>query len=808
MRLSDLLARFDGVVEERDGWLATCPAHADSHQSLRLAVGDTGAALVRCRAGCATPSVLQAAGLTFNDLRAVDDVDGVVRATSRDVPADPEAVAALAVTLSGYEAALDAECLAYARQRFGVSPDDASRLGLGSTSDLGGGLRLVVPFRDPQGVARGFQARALDAEARVRWMGPASPQGGSWARLGWFSGGSDWPQVFICEGPGDALTAAAAGYDAIAVRGAALAGNEAVASEIVRWVGDRPAVVAGDADRAGDEFSARLVTAITLAGGSASSLRPEAGDLSAWYEADPVGFQGALIAAVDALAGQAATAAAARAWTDADLTDVAAARRLLAFFEERGSGVRFSPETGFLLLREGVWEFDRLDRVRTQAQAAAGRLWEAVSDLAALRDTLNDPAEIREVQALLAKVTGAARHANSRRGIDSCLRELQALPHVAADIEEFDRHEHLLAVRNGVIDLRTGTLMDHDPSLLLTRRVSLDFDPEAPAPRWERFLEEVFPGHPDLPDYMRRLVGYGITGSTAEQMFAVLWGTGSNGKSIFTETLSDVFDAISVTTPFSTFEERQSGGIPNDLAALKGARLVHASEGEQNKPMAEAILKRVTGRDKIAARFLRREFFEFRPTFLLMLATNYRPVMRGADEGLWRRVRLIPFERYFAPHERDYRLALTLLGEAEGILAWAVRGAREWYADGLMDPPVVLGTTKEYRETSDALMGFLPGVFVADVEAPRIAGTTLFSAYLDWCQEENLPHHEVWTRRRFFSALEERGYVKRKGMHGVEFTGIRRARPGELAEAVPLKEKPKVEVPVAGAPSLFDLGGG
>jgi putative DNA primase/helicase len=807
MRLTDLLARFDGVVEERDGWLASCPAHSDSHQSLRIAVGDTGAALLRCRAGCDTSMVLQSSGLTFNDLRSVEDADGVVRATSRDVPADPEAVAALAVTLAGYESVLDAACLAYAAERFGVDGDAAARLGLGSTSTLGGGLRLVVPFRDPQGVARGYQARALEPNAKVRWMGPASPPGGSWARLGWFSGGTDWPQVFICEGPGDALTAAAAGYDAIAVRGAALAGNESVVAEIVRWLGDRPAVVAGDADRAGDEFSARLVTAITLAGGSAQSLRPEAGDLSSWYESNPAGFQAALSAAVDALAGQSVTAAAARAWTDADLTDVAAARRLLSFFEERGSGVRFSPETGFLLLRDGVWEFDRLDRVRTQAQAAASRLWEAVKDLAALRDTLQDPDEIRQVQALLAKVTGAARHANSRRGLDSCLRELQALPHVAVEIEDFDRHEHLLAVRNGVIDLRTGTLMDHDPSLLITRRINLEFDPEAAAPRWERFLEEVFPGHPDLPAYMRRLIGYGITGSTAEQMFAVLWGTGSNGKSIFTETLSDVFEAVSVTTPFSTFEERQSGGIPNDLAALKGARLVYASEGEQNKPMAEAILKRVTGRDKIAARFLRREFFEFRPSFLLMLATNYRPVMRGADEGLWRRVRLIPFERYFAPHERDYRLASTLLSEAEGILAWAVRGAIEWYADGLLDPPVVLGTTKEYRETSDALMGFLPGVFVADAAAERVQGSTLFTAYLDWCQEENLPNYEVWTRRRFFSALEERGYVKRKGMHGVEFTGIRRAKPGELAEVVPLNEKPKVEVPVAGAPSLFNIGG-
>lgn len=807
MRLTDLLTRFADVVEERDGWLARCPAHDDSHQSLRIAVGDTGAALLRCRAGCETPAVLEAAGLTFNDLRSVEDADDMPRAVSRDVPADPQAVAALAVELERYASALDAEALDYAARRFGVSEADARRLGLGSTEALGGGPRLVVPFRDPQGVARGFQARALLPESRVRWMGPPSPAGGSWARLGWFAGGTDWDEVLICEGPGDALTAAAAGFDAIAVRGAGLASNRDVQAEIVRWTQGRRVVVVGDADRAGEEFAGRLVTAITLAGGSAVSLAPGAADVADWYSADPAGFATALQAAVSQLTDQNLAAAAAMAWAASDMTDVANARRLLAYFTEHGSGVRFCPEVGFLLLRDGVWEVDRLDRVRTQAQRAAGDLWDAVSEVSELLDTLTDANEIRETAALLGRLTSFARHASSRSGLDATIRELQALPGIAAEIDEFDAKHHLLAVNNGVIDLRSATLLPHDEAYMITRRVAVDFDPEAQAPRWERFLEEIFPNHPELPAYMQRLVGYGVTGETSEQMFAVLHGTGANGKSMLTDTLTEVFDAITVTTPFSTFELKRGDGVPNDIAALKGARLVHAAEGEQGKPMAESVLKRVTGRDRIAARFMRKEFFEFRPTFLLMLATNYRPNFRGQDEGLWRRVRLIPFERYFAPAERDYRLGETLLGEAQGILAWAVRGAAAWYADGLLDPPVVLGATEEYRQTSDALMGFLPGVYVADPAAERAVGADLFNAYLTWADEENLPGNERWTRRTFFSALEERGFVKRKGMKGVEFDGLRKAKAGEIAEVVPLQEKPKMDMRLSSGPRLGEVFG-
>lgn len=820
MTLDDLLGRFTEIVEERDGWVVPCPAHADSRPSLRVAVSDAGRVLLKCRAGCPTGrrkpedplGVLDALGMSWADLDGVEPGEVKTRATSTATPAGPAAVAALAADLDRWHANLingGEDVYTYARDRFGLDAEGCNRLGLGYSEGLGGGARLVVPFRDELGVPRGYQARALDPQARVRWLGPKSPDGASWAKVGWLPGEAGWAEVFVTEGPGDGLTANGVGYDVILVRGASLAST--VAEDVARMAAGRPIVICGDADAAGDAFARTLAAGLAKLGESVRKLRPprEGDDLTDWRARNPEAFATDVTRSVAAAPMLGGMAARVEAWTDADLTEVASAHRLRDHFEAAGSGIKFSPEAGFFILREGVWRPDKLDEVRTAAQEVAGALWAEAADLLreleAIKQAGDPSGESKTLAARVGKLKAFAKNANSSKGIDAMVRELKALRGVAADLESFDKHAHLLAVRNGVVDLRTGGLLVHDPGYLLTRRVDLDYDPDATAPRWEQFLREIFPDrarHAGLPEYMQRLVGYGVTGSTAEQCFAVLWGKGANGKSVFTDTLTEVFREHTVTTPFSTFEERGSGGIPNDLAALKGSRLVMAAEGEQGRPMAEAVLKRVTGRDLISARFMRKEFFEFRPTFLLLLATNFRPQFRGQDEGLWRRVKLIPFERYFAPAERDHKLGEKLLAESSGILAWAVRGAVEWYRDGLGDPTPIVDATKEYRQTSDALAGVLPGVLTHD-EDGRITGKLAYDAYLAWADEENLPPKERWTRRTFFAALEERGATKKKAASGVYFTGIRRAR---AADAVAEDAADIPEVARADSSPLADSG--
>lgn len=810
MTLADLLARLDDVEETPDGWLVHCPAHPDSKQSLRLAVSDAGKVVIKCRAGCATPDVVKALGLTMRDLAtmAAGDVPTEKRATSQDVPAGPAEVAALAVRLDGYfsrywddDAATAAQ--EYARDRFGIDDAAAGRLGLGYAEDLGGGPRLVVPFRDRDGVARGFQARALDPDAGVRWLGPKSPDGASWAKVGYFPGSAGFDEVLITEGPGDALTAAAAlGFDTVGIRGAGLVANPAVIEAVAAMVAGRDVVIAGDGDPAGRRFSALLAEALVGREVRVKVLDlPDGMDLSDWRARDPKRFYAEAVRAIAEAVPVKSRAAALLAWDEErySLTDLGGARYLRDYIESIGSGVRFSEEAGFFLLDGGVWRKDERQGVRTHAQAVADLVRNLAREAAGAASGGEDEGVSAREKKRAARLTRYAAHVQTSRGIDALLRELQAVQGVPASIEDFDKHPDLLAVRNGVIDLRTGELRPHDPALLLTRRVDLDYDPAAKAPRWEQFLGEVFPKFPDLPGYIQRLVGYGITGHTTEQCFAVLWGTGANGKSVFTDTLTEVFRELTVTTPFSTFEDR-AGGIPNDIAALKGGRLVMAAEGEQGKPMSEAILKRVTGRDLISARFMRKEFFEFRPTFLLMLATNFKPNFKGQDEGLWRRVKLIPWERYFKPEERDHRLGDALLAEAPGILAWAVRGAIAWRRGGLQDPPVIRDSTREYRETSDALYGFLPGVYVPD-PAGRVEAKTVFTAFQDYADEGNYLDLRKWSNRALYGALEERGYARRRSTGGkFVIEGIRRAR---QTDAVPDHDVPEVERSEAPSLAIF-----
>lgn len=775
MMLSTLLGKLGNPGETADGWLAHCPAHPDSNPSLRVAVGSTGKVLLRCRAGCETVDVLRPLGLSLADLGAMAaDVEPARRALSEDVPASDEDVRALQERLAGWSELLPGapDALAYLNDRFGVTLEIAERLGLGYTTELPGGPRVVIPFRDRQGAARGFQARALDPQARARWIGPKSPEGASWAKLGWFAGLAGWDEVLVCEGPGDALTGAAVGYDTVCVAGASLASKPAIADAIADMVGARTAVIAGDGDPAGRQFAARLAGGLSERGVRCRVAdMPDGKDLTDLREDAPDYFGREIVRLV--VQAREVQGTDSLAWDEVryPLTDLGNAKYLLDHIQAQGSGVKYTPEARFMLLGEaGVWDIDELQRTRAHAQAVAVKAGAVAAQLsaAAMDDSATDAVRQRAK-----RMQSHSRYTQSSRGIDAMQRELQAM--VPASLNDFDQHTNLLAVGNGVLDLRTGGLGPADADLLLSKRVEVDYDPNATCPQWERFLAEVFPDDVSMPAFLQRLIGYGITGETSEQIFVIHYGKGANGKSVFTDTLSSVFRAITTTTPFSTFELKSSGGIPNDLAALKGCRLALASEGEQGKPMAEAVLKRVTGRDMISARFLHKEYFEFKPQFLLQLSTNAEPNFRGQDEGLWRRVTLIRWSKYFKPHERDKHLPDKLLAESEGILAWAVRGAREWYKHGLRTPETVQRASDDYRITSDVLEGFLPGMYEYDPQARGTIGKTMFHDFQAWAAEENQGNLLRWSLKAFYAALTERGLHKRTAKGLIVIDGVRLA---------------------------------
>jgi len=848
LTVASFLARFDFVEDEVNGYVVLCPSHSDGNPSLRVAYNAAEKKLaLKCRAGCKTADVVKALDLSMADLFNVAPGDVEIRSAGR-VPEKPSVGdrAGLKFYLDRAATALlkidGMDAMAYATRRFGISADKAHDLGLGFDDGTleGGNLalsrakyhdapRLVVPFNDFDGHPHYLQARALHNDGvRAKWSGPVNPEGAAWGKYGFLPGGTGWAEVVITEGPGDGLTSAAAGYDTVLIRGASLGTNSAMADEIADGVRGRRVVVAGDPDVAGLAFTRDVAQALSERGVDvARLLYPEgSGDLSAWREGAGDAFSKAFIRAVSEAPKYGADQITVEEISQ-DITrlfsDVYNAKTLLSVIRDKGADVRHTPEVGFVIYRpeDGVWKVDVEEWTRSQAQTVAHRVQKAIlAQMAAMdsriagitdSDARDAMGKVIDAQRKKARSGSLVSYVMSTRGIDSMLRELRALPGVFATYEDFDQHPHLLAVANGVVDLETGILAPYSPEvkdLYLMRRIEIPYVKGARNPRWETFVREIFAHFPEgddgphagLPAFMQRLVGYGITGHTTEQALAVFYGGGSNGKGVLIETVTGLFKGITVTTPFSTFEVKPSGGIPNDIAALKGSRLVMASEGEQGRQMAESLIKRLTGGDTISARFMRKEFFEFSPTFLIVLATNYKPNFRGQDFGLWRRVKLVPFTRTFGAEDRDAHLTSKFLGrrvpasaylEGEdygdgpaGILAWAVAGAVEWHLTGLAAPAVIDNATKEFRETSDKLGEFYEHFLVKDAEA-RIGGKEVWALYNEWCDEEGLPSKEKWTRSTFWSALEERGARKVKSGGTIAFRGIRPRRPSETYTSLP-----------------------
>ncbi|CAM5404393.1 DNA primase/helicase OS=Streptomyces microflavus OX=1919 GN=Smic_80740 PE=4 SV=1 [Streptomyces microflavus] len=316
----------------------------------------------------------------------------------------------------------------------------------------------------------------------------------------------------------------------------------------------------------------------------------------------------------------------------------------------------------------------------------------------------------------------------------------------------------------------------------------------------------MFPGHPDLPAYMQRLVGYGCTGSTSEHCFAFMHGQGSNGKSVFLDALIYVFKGVTQATQFSTFEKSVSVGQASpELASLRGARLVTASETEKYSRLAEALVKQLTGGDPITCRFLNQNPFTYVPSFLLMVAGNFKPAILSQDEGTWRRVKLIPFDATFsyALGNKDTTLPAKLREEAEGILAWAVAGAVEWYANGLGEPSSVATATQAYRESEDRLQEFLNACCVRG-DGARVAPMAIRRTYAEWAEDAGLDRKERLSGWALAVELESRGFTKdkRKGSWG--FNGLRLMTDEERSIASRLAEDVEETPEDTGSTDIFN----
>jgi len=339
------------------------------------------------------------------------------------------------------------------------------------------------------------------------------------------------------------------------------------------------------------------------------------------------------------------------------------------------------------------------------------------------------------------------------------------LAHARSDLvishTELDKRPDLLPCLNGTIDLKTGRLIESERSHFMTKCLPVAYNPTATCPLWEKSINHWMGGDQDMVGFLQRAIGYSATGYTTDQCLFFTYGNGSNGKSVLIETVKAALGDFAQKAPTSMIMAKPTGneGIPNDIARLPGARFAATAELEKGQRLAESRVKDLTGGDTLTARFMRGEFFEFEPTHKLWVYGNHKPVIRGSDDGIWRRIRLVPFEVKIAEKDKDYTLKDKLIKELPGIVAWIVRGCLEWQKIGLNPPAKVVDATKEYRTEMDTLGAFF-NEFCEIKPKATIPLKTLYLAYQDWCDASN--EHPL-TSTKFSTALTERGFKSENG---------------------------------------------
>ena len=360
-----------------------------------------------------------------------------------------------------------------------------------------------------------------------------------------------------------------------------------------------------------------------------------------------------------------------------------------------------------------------------------------------------------------------AERTESESKLRSMINLVRDHPGISLGSDEFDNNKFLLNCINGTLNLETGQMSPHESKNHITKIIDLPYDADAKCPIWEKFIADIFMGNAETMHFVHKAVGYSLSGSIDEQCLFILYGIGSNGKSTFLETISKVFGKYSMTTLAATIMEKNNTGIPNDVARLKGARFVNALETDENKKLAESVIKTLTGGDKIVARFLNKEFFEFHATFKLFLATNHKPRISGTDNGIWRRIKYIPFKKVIEAAERDRNLPDKLLDEHKGILAWSVKGFKLWQKEGLGSCKEIDEATAEYREESDILQEFISDRCA--VGADRfVQSSVLLKSLTDWCKE--LGFYRI-SRSKLIEYLESKNFTRKMATSGPEKGG-------------------------------------
>ena len=423
------------------------------------------------------------------------------------------------------------------------------------------------------------------------------------------------------------------------------------------------------------------------------------------------------------------------------LTELGNAARLVA---AQGTSMRFCHPWARWLVWDGRrWQLDETGEATRRAKGTVqGLLAEAAA-------TADDESRKR--------LAAHALRSQSDRAIRAMLSLAQSELGIPILPDQLDVDYGLFNVSNGTVHLEVAEVLPHQRADLITKLARVAYDPEAEAPLWQAFLKTVVPSS-EIREFLARLVGSSLAGGGNEQRLPIFFGVGANGKSTLQKVWLELLGDYGQTAPAQTFLAERRDSIPNDVARLRGARFVVASEIGEGRRLNEELVKRMTGGDRLVARYMRGEFFEFDARFLPLLVTNHRPEIRGTDEAIWRRICLVPFTVTIPPEERDPQMAERLLKELPGILNWAMDGCLEWKARGLDPPPAVLAATSAYRSDMDVVGGFLTELCIEDDNA-SVKSSELFNRYGYWASSVG---EEALTQKAFALRLQERGFRQKR----------------------------------------------
>ena len=435
------------------------------------------------------------------------------------------------------------------------------------------------------------------------------------------------------------------------------------------------------------------------------------------------------------------------------LTDATNARRL---FEEHGKDIRYIAAWKKWIVWNGkYWDTD---------EGGALVHEKGLEMIRNIYDELlktDDPRERMEIEKY-----GIISESTRRR--ESLIKAAQWITELNVKPEELDINPWLLNVRNGTVDVASGEFKTQSQKEMITKIANVEYNPNADCPQWKKFVREIMDYKAELIEFLQTAIGWAITGDISEQIMFILFGTGANGKSTFLNTIMYLLGDYATATPTETFMKKNGDQATNDIARLRGTRFVTTTEAEQGRRISEPLIKKITGNDQMTARFLYGEYFNFTPTFKIFMATNHKPVIKGTDYGIWRRIRLIPFLTRIEEDKQDKHLEQKLREEASGILNWILEGAERWKREKLKTPAIVLNATDEYKNEMDVIGNFIKESCIQKPEA-SIRIRELFKAYQEWCEQNN--EHAV-SERFLGLRLKEMGFEQKRSSEARFWLGL------------------------------------